>query len=203
MFPRDYSRSRRRFFDDQMCRVSTRCNNAPVEDLGNDLCRLARTIDAIVGGLVRGKALRMQGAEAGFVAKERSASHGQAAREQNFDGRIEPEDGSASGTEKLGATRLRVRAATEGENGSFFRFGSAAESGTELIGFHLAESGFAEALENFRNGEAGGFFDAIIEIDETPSELAGKQISDCRLAGAHETGETQDLEAGLRPAQRR
>ena len=146
--------------------------------------------------------MRVQSAKAGFVAEEGAAGHGHAARQQNFDGRIKPKDGGAGGAEKFRAARLRIGAASKSEDRTFLQFGSAAESGAKLIGFHLAKGGFAEALEDFGNGEAGGFFDAVIEIDETPGELAGKQSSDGGLAGAHETGETQDLEAGLRPAHR-
>jgi hypothetical protein len=184
-----------------MCFVSARSNNAAAEDFSDNLRGLTGTVDTIVSKLIRGKTLRMESAEAGFVTKERAAGHGHAAREQDFDGRIEPEDGGTGGAEKLRAAGLGIGAPTESEDRAFLEFGSAAESRAELIGFHLAESRFAEALENLRNGEASRFFDALVKIDETPGELASQESSDGGFAGTHEAGETQELKAGLRPAQ--
>jgi len=60
-----------------------------------------------------------------------------------------------------------------------------------------------KALENFRNAQAGGFLDAIIQINEMPRELARQERADSSLAGAHESGETNHLDAGLGPTQRR
>ena len=60
----------------------------------------------------------------------------------------------------------------------------------KLIGFDLAKCRFAEAFENLRNGKAGGFFDARIEIDEAPGQLTSQERADSGLAGAHEAGKT-------------
>jgi len=72
-----------------------------------------------------------------------------------------------------------------------------------LISFNLAKSRFAEALEHFGDGKSGGFLDALIQIDETPRELAREKRADGGLAGSHESGETNNLSAGGRAAQRK
>ena len=64
---------------------------------------------------------------------------------------------------------MRVGASAKRENSAFFHFGGAAKRGTKLIRFDLAESSFAEAFENLRDGQAGRFRDAVIKIDKAPS----------------------------------
>jgi len=54
-------------------------------------------------------------------------------------------------------------------------FSGAAEGGTELIGFDLAERGLAEAFEDLRDFQAGRFFDAFIEIHKAPGKLTGEE----------------------------
>jgi len=171
--------------------VSTGSNNATAEDFGDDLRGLRGAIDAIVCELIGRQALRVKRAEAVFVAEERAAGHSHAAGKQDFERGIQPKNGSASSAEKFGAAGLRVSAATEGEDGAFLMFGGAAEGGAELIGFNLAESGFTEALEDFGDGEAGGFLDAVIEIDKTPGELTREERADSSLAGTHKSGEAK------------
>src|SRR5713101_4372536 len=139
----------------------------------------------------------------GFVAEKRTAGHGHAARKENFDGRVQPQDGSAGSAQKIGAARLRVSAAAEGENGAFFELHGAAERSAELVRFDLAESEFAEAFEYLGNGETGGSFDAVIEIDKVPGEVLREERANGGLAGTHETSQTKNRHAGLRPAQRR
>src|SRR6266436_6634086 len=107
------------------------------------------------------------------------------------------------GAQKFGRAGLRVGAAAEGKNERLFPFQGAADGGTQLIRFNFAECRFAEALENFRNAQAGGFLDAIIQINEMPRELARQERADSSLAGAHESGKTNHLDAGLGPTQRR
>jgi hypothetical protein len=78
--------------------------------------------------------------------------------------------------------------------------GGAAQGSTKLIGFDLAESRLAEAFKDLWDFQASGFFDAFIKIDKAPGELAREERADGGFAGAHETGEAQDRDAGLRPA---
>ena len=170
-------------------------NDAAAKNFGNDLRRLAGAIDAKIGRLIGRKALRMELPEAGFIAKERAAGHGHAASEKNFNGRIEPEDRDGGGAKKLRAALLSVRAAAESEDCAFAEFTDAAEGGAELIGFQLAEGRLAVALEELRDGNAGGGFDAVIEIDEAPAELAGEESADSGFAGTHESGEGKDGKA--------
>jgi len=112
--PREYCPSGARLFHDEMRLVSTRCNNAAAQDFRHDLSRLARAIDAKVGKLIGRETLGIEPAEAGLVAEERAASHGHAARKQDFNGRIEPENLDAGGAKKFRATRLGISAAAEG-----------------------------------------------------------------------------------------
>jgi len=86
---------------------------------------------------------------------------------------------------------LRVSAAAESEDGAFLEFEGATECGAELLGFELAKSGFAVAFEEFCDGDTGGFFDAVVEIDEAPGELASEEGADRGFARAHETGEAK------------
>ena len=168
-------------------------DNAQAQNFGYGLRRIDGAVDAKVRELIGGEALGVQGAEALLVAKERAAGHGHAAAEEEVGGGIEPQDGDARGAEKFGAAGLRVSAAAESEDRAGWIFGGAAEGGTELVGLCLAEGGFAEALEELRDGDAGGSFNAFVEVDEAPGELAGEQGADGGFAGAHETGEAKDL----------
>jgi hypothetical protein len=69
------------FFDDQMCFAATCPDHAPAEDFRDDLSGIARAVHTKVSKLIRRKTLGVESAKAGFIAKERSASHGHAARE--------------------------------------------------------------------------------------------------------------------------
>src|SRR5260370_39883287 len=48
------------------------------------------------------------------------------------------------------------------------------------------------AFEKFRDAQAGSIFDAIIQIDETPRQLAGELRADGGFSGAHESGQSHD-----------
>ncbi len=76
-------------------------------------------------------------------------------------------------------------------------FDGATQSGAQLIGFHLAKGAFAEALENFGDTQASGLFDAFVQIDEAPRQLAGQQRAHGSFAGAHEPGQAKHLQARL------
>lgn len=191
-------RSGLRFVDYQVGFVGAAGDDVEAEDFGDDARGLAGAVDSMVGELVRREALRVERAEAGFVAKERAAGHGHAAGEQDFDGSVEPDDGHAGGAEEFGRALLRVRAAAECEHDGLFHFENAAERGAKLVGFDLAECGFAEALEDFRDAHVRGGFDAVVEIDETPGKLAREEGADGGLAGAHEAGEAEQRYALLR-----
>jgi hypothetical protein len=190
------------FFDDEVCFAATSHDNAAAENFRDDLRGIAGAVHAEVSELVRGKALGVKRAKAGFVAKERSAGHSHAAREQKLDGRIEPKNRGASVAEKFGAARLGVSAAAEREDGGFLEFGSAAQGGAQLIRFDLAKSGFAEALENLGNGQACELLDAFIQINETPCELTCEKSANSGLAGSHESSKANHLGAGREATQR-
>ena len=168
-------------------------DDVAAEDFGDDAGGFAGAVDAMVGELIGGKALSVECAEAGLVAEERATGHSHAAGEEDFGGGVEPNDRDAGGAEEFGGAGLGVGASAEGENDRFFQLLGATESSAELIGFHLAKGEFAKALENFRDTQAGRFFDAIIEIDKAPGELAGEESADSSFAGAHEAGEGEDL----------
>ncbi len=144
----------------------------------------------MIGLLIKRQALSMQCAEADLISKERPSGHNHATRQQGLEWGIEPQNRHARGAEKFRTTRLRVSAATQRQDRAFSKFRCAAECGAKLLGFDLAKRGFAEAFENFRNGKAGSLFDACIEIDEPPGQLARQQRADSRLAGAHEARKT-------------
>src|SRR5260370_37027707 len=95
--------------------VSTRCNNAAAQNFGDHLRGFAGAIHAVIGKLVRREPLRVKLAKAAFVAEERPPGHGHAAREQNFHGRIEPENGSPRGTKKFWREALRAGATRDAE----------------------------------------------------------------------------------------
>jgi hypothetical protein len=119
--------------------VSARCNNAAAQNFRNNLGWLAGAIDAVISEPIGRQALGVESAEAGFIAKERPAGHSHASRKKHFDGRIQPQNRSASPAEKIRAARLCVGAAAEGENGAFLHLRSAAKGGAELIRLDLAE----------------------------------------------------------------
>src|SRR6266851_1439787 len=202
-YPRVHSLSRKRFLNNQMRGVSTGCNNAAAQDFRDNLGGLAGAVDSMVGELIGGEALGVERAEAGFVAEKRTAGHGHASRKQNWDGGIQPQNRNAGSAQKVGAARLCVSAAAKGENSAFFQLRGAAEGGAKLIRFDLAEGGFAEAFEDLRNRQAGKRFDAVIEVDKAPGELASEERANGGLAGTHETGKAENRDAKLLPAQRR
>jgi hypothetical protein len=181
-----------RFFDEEMSVWVGAGEDAETQDVGDDERRFAGTIHAVVGELVGGSALRMQGAKAGFVAEQRPSGHGHATRKQSFDGRIEPDNGNALRAQKFRRTRLGVGAAAECKYGGFAQFERAAEGGAELRGFQQAEGCFAVTFEKLGDAQAGSVLDALIEINETPGELAGQLGAYGRLAGTHESGEGDD-----------
>ncbi len=150
---------------------------------------VAGAIDAMVGELIRGQALGVEGAKTLFVAEERAAGHGHAAGEEEIGGRVEPEYGNASRAEEFRAAGLRVGAAAESEDGAGFVFGGAAERGAKLVGFQLAKGGFAKPREEFCNGDVRCGFDALVEVNEAPSELAREERADGGFARTHKSRE--------------
>src|SRR4029077_15610042 len=98
---------------------------------------------------------------------------------------------------KLRSAGLCVGAAAKSEHGGFFQLGNAAQHRAHLVRFDLPESRFAETLENRGDVQAGSFFDAVVEIDEPPGELAGEQRADGGLAGTHKAGEAKHLDASV------
>jgi hypothetical protein len=57
-----------------------------------------------------------------------------------------------------------------------------------LVRFQLSKSEFTVALEKFGDRDARGLFDALVEIDEVPAELASETSAYCTFARAHKTG---------------
>jgi hypothetical protein len=178
-----------------MCFAATCPGNAAPEDFRDDLSRIARAVHSKVSKPIRRKTLRVERAKARLIAKEWTASHGHATREKKFDGRIEPQDWDPGIAKEFGAAGLCVSAAAEREDSGFLKFGSTAESGTQLIRFDLAKRRFAEALENLRDGQAGGLLDALIQVDETPRQLPRQESAHGRFAGTHKTGKADYLRA--------
>src|SRR5208337_141089 len=174
--------------------------NAATQDFADHGSGVAGTIDAKIGELIGREALGVERAKAGFVAEEGSSGHGRAAGEKDFDGSIEPDDGDAGVAEEFRCAGLGIGAATEGDDGGLKAFDGAAQGQAKLIGFQLAESGFAMALEEFRNGNAGNFLDFFVEINETPAELFGEAGANRAFAGSHETGEADNRCARWRTA---
>jgi len=170
-------------------------HDAAAKDLGDDASRFSGTVDAIIGELIRRKALRVKRTKAGFVAEKRTASHGRAAGEKDLDWRIEPKDSDTGVAKEVRAACLRIGAAAKSEDGALLELGGASESGAQLIGFELAKGRFTVTFEELRDGDAGGFLNAVVEIDETPSELSSEQVADGGLAGTHESGESEDRDA--------
>ena len=191
------------FFDDEMCFTATCGNEAPSEDFGDDLGGVARAVDAIISELIRGDALRVKSAKAGFIAKERPAGHGHAAGEEKINGRIEPQNRDSGVAEKIGTAGLGIGAAAESEDGGFLHFGGAAQSGAELVSFDLTKSGLAQTFEHLWDGEAGGLLDALIQIHEAPRQLAGQKRANGGFAGTHKTGKTKNLDAARWATQKR
>jgi hypothetical protein len=185
-----------------VCFLATCRDDSAAENLGYDLSRVARTVHSIVSELIRRKALRVEGAKAGFVAKKRAAGHGHTTGEKELDRRIEPEHRSSGGPEKLRTARLSVGATAERQHCSLLEFSGSSKGGAELIRFDLAKRRLAKTLENLRNEEPGEFLNSLIEINESPGELTRKKRTDSGLTGAHESGEAKKLRARGRTARR-
>jgi hypothetical protein len=186
-----------------VCFAATCRDNPAAEDFRDDLGGIARAVHSKVSELIRGKTLRMKCAETGFIAKERTSGHGHAPGKQKLDGRIKPENWGAGVSQKFRAAGLSVRTTAQREDRGFLELGGAAQGGAQLIGFDLAKGRLAEALKNLGNGKTGGLFDALIQIDEAPRELAREESANSRFAGTHESGKAKDLGACGRATQRR
>jgi hypothetical protein len=152
----------------------------------------------MVGELIRREALSVERTKAGFIAEKRTAGHGHATREKNFDRSIEPDDWDTGIAQKFGSASLGISPAAESEDGGLSELRCTAEGGMQLLGFQLPEGGFAVALKKFRDGNAGGFLDALIQVDKAPPKLTGKAGADGGLTSAHETSETNHCSARLR-----
>jgi hypothetical protein len=177
-FLRTESRSKNdsglRVFDHQVSFTAARGYDAATQDFRDDAGRIGGAVDAMIGLLIGRQTLRMKRAKAALVSEQRPAGHGHAARQQNFDGRVEPDNRNIGSAEKFGSASLRVGAAAKSQDGGFFQLQNTAESRAQLVCFDLPKSGLAEAFEDFGNAEARGGFDAIVEVDESPGELPGE-----------------------------
>src|SRR5258707_9460994 len=76
--------SRFRLFHDEVTIAGTGGDNASPENFGNDAGWFARAVHAVVGLLIGRQTLRVKGAKAGLVSKQRAAAHGHAAGQQNI-----------------------------------------------------------------------------------------------------------------------
>src|SRR5215472_16469095 len=175
--------------------VSSGGNNAEAQNVGHNVDGFTGAFHPIVGQPVGGQALGVKRPETGLVSEQRPAGHGHATGEQNFHGGIEPKNRDAGRAQKLGAAGLRVGAPTQGQDGSLFKLGSAPERRAKLARFELAEEWLAKALEDLRDGEAGSFFDALVEVDKAPRELAREERTNGGIAGTHEAGERKNRHA--------
>jgi hypothetical protein len=168
-------------------------NDSAAEDFGDYAGRFAGAVNAVVGLLIGRETLRIEGSEARLVAEQRAAGHGHAASEQNIKGGIQPDHRDASRAKKFRRARLSVCSTAEREDGGFLVFSGTAESGAQLVRFHLAKGRLAQALEDFRDSEAGSLFDAIVQIDKAPSELTREEGANGCFAGTHEAGKAKHL----------
>src|SRR6266446_6607385 len=107
-YPRVHSLSGKRFLHQQMRGVSTGSNNAATQNFGDNLSRFAGAVHAVISKLIRGKTLGVERAEAAFIAEERTAGHGHAARKKNFDGRIQPQHGKDRKSTRLNSSHLVI-----------------------------------------------------------------------------------------------
>ena len=111
-----------RFFYQDMSVWIGAGEDAEAEYVGYDERGFASAIHAIIGELVRGQALRVKVAKAGFIAEKWAAGHSHAPREQSFDRRIEPDDRDALHAQKIRCASLSVGSAAESEHRRFTQF---------------------------------------------------------------------------------
>src|SRR5580704_3433317 len=136
--------------------------NGAAQDFADNRSRIAGTIHAKVSELIRRQTLRVQGAKTGFVPEEWAAGHGHAARKQDVDGGVEPNNRNAGVAKEFGRSRLGVRPSAERENSELFLLDSTPECGTKLIGFQPAKGQLAVTFKKFRNRDGRGRFDALV-----------------------------------------
>jgi hypothetical protein len=179
-----------RFFDGQGPGKFARGNacDSPTQNFSDHNGGVSRAIDTKIGELIGGEALGVERPKAGFIAEQRATRHRHATGKKNFDGGVQPDDGDAGIAKKFGGAGLRVGTSAESKDGRFLELDSAAERGTQLIGFQLTKSEFAVAFEEFGDGDARGLLDAFVEIDKVPTELPGESSAHGAFARAHETG---------------
>src|SRR5579859_2989007 len=180
-----------------LARASEDCQT---QNLGYNERGICRTLFPYTTLFRSRNALRMQRAEARFIAEEGPAGHRHATGKKRIDRGIEPDDRDALCAKEFGSAWLGVSAAAQRENDGFLRFRHAAEHGAKLLGFQRSKCRFAVPFEKFGDAQASGFFNAVVEIDEAPRELTRQERPDCGLTGAHESGETNDRGASCAPA---
>src|SRR5262249_6885257 len=128
--------------------------DAQAQDLCYDQGWLSGTVHPMIRELIRGNTLGVERAKAGFVAKERTAGHGHAARQKRLDGSIEPNDGDTLRAKEFRSALLRICPPAEGEHNRFLGFGGAADNNAKLVGFDGAKSGLTEPFKEFRDAKA-------------------------------------------------
>src|SRR5215475_14232297 len=153
---------------------------------------IAGAVYAIIGEPVGRKALRVELAEAGFIAKERAAGHCHTTRDERFDRGVEPNDWNVLRVEKFRRALLRVSSTAQSEHYRFFGFRGTAKNEAQLLCFKRTEGGLTKALEKLRDEKAGRFFNTIVEVNKAPCQLTSEERADGGLAGAHESGEANN-----------
>src|SRR6266478_464001 len=116
-----------RLFDHEVSIPGASGSNSSAQNFGNHAGWFSGTVYAVVGLLIGRQALRVKGAKAGLVAKQRTAAHGHAARQQDIKGGVQPDDGNAGRAKKLRRASLGVGSAAKREDHEFLVFEGAAE----------------------------------------------------------------------------
>jgi len=142
----------------------------------------------VVGEKVGGTALLVESAETGRIGRERALVGGATdAGVEDFEGRIEKDDGCRVMGEQLAIGLLKERSAAESEDRGPRQ---ARQDEVEVRVFDGAEAALTAGGEELGNGAVNAR-DLLIEIDERAGKLLGEQASQGAFAGSHESDEYQ------------
>src|SRR5271169_4338558 len=131
--------------------------NPQRENLFDDPQGFHIALDTVICKLIRREPFLIETAETGLVAEERAVLDPRAAREQFINRAVKPDKHSAALSQQRDIFGLSRCASAEREDARLVEFDGLGDDSRKLLVLQISESGLAQAVENFGNGEPAGF----------------------------------------------
>ena len=154
--------------------------------------------DRDVGGAVQGEAALVAGFEVGLIGEDGARIFSAAAASE----------GDGQGDFKMDEERSMVREKQGARFGSLDGAAAQSENKGVCVGqagdggvFAVAEGGLAVLREELRDGRAGFGLEDVVGVEKAPAEALGDHRADSGFTGAHESGENDAANGGVRGVQ--